>query len=382
VHRIAIVASHVIQYQDPFFRRLAADPELDVTVLYCSREGADVYRDVDMGTSLRWDLDLLRGYRYTFLRRVGPFNPGLVPAIAFGRYDAVLFMLGWGPPTAWLGFAAAIATRTPLLMFGDSSFVPDERGVRAALRRGVLRALFRLTSAFLISGKRNAGYYEHYGADRRSFFPLPWAIDNERFADASRLAPGERDALRDRYGIRRDAVVFLDSGKLIARKDPLALVRAFAAMRHRDRAALVFLGDGVLRPELESFIRAHDLRDVHLPGFVNQTEIPKLYAMSDALVLPSHFDPRATVINEAMACGLPVVITDRCGPFADIAQHGDNAFVFAPGDVDALRDALDTLASDDALRRRTGERSRAIIATWSYAEGVAGVKEALQWLKR
>jgi glycosyltransferase involved in cell wall biosynthesis len=161
----------------------------------------------------------------------------------------------------------------------------------------------------------------------------------------------------------------------------MALLRAFERMRRRERAALVFMGDGVLRAELEAYVHDAGLRDVHFLGFVNQSEIPRLYAMCDALVLPSHFDPRATVVNEAMACGLPVVITDRCGPYADIARHGDNAFVFRPEDVDALRDALDALASDDALRLRMGQRSREIIATWSYDEGVAGVKEALRWLK-
>src|SRR5688500_12986870 len=69
--RLAIVASHVIQYQDPFFRALAADPEIDVTVFYCSRAGAEVYRDADMQTSLRWDIELLQGYRHVFLRNFG-----------------------------------------------------------------------------------------------------------------------------------------------------------------------------------------------------------------------------------------------------------------------------------------------------------------------
>src|SRR5205085_7902430 len=67
MHRIAIVASHVIQYQDPFFRLLAADPEIALTVLYCSSFGATSYRDEDMKTSLSWDIDLLQGYRYRFL---------------------------------------------------------------------------------------------------------------------------------------------------------------------------------------------------------------------------------------------------------------------------------------------------------------------------
>jgi glycosyltransferase involved in cell wall biosynthesis len=380
--RIAVVASHVIQYQDPFFRKLAAAPGIDVTVLFCSREGANVYRDVDMQTSLRWDIELLQGYRHRFLRNIGwgqgfvrLVNPGIAPAIVRGRYDAVLFMTGWAWATAWLGFAACRIARVPIFLFGDSSFIPDEHSLRARIRSRVIRALFRRTAAFMISGTFNAGYYKHYGGDERRFFPMPWAIDNERFGEAGHLRPGEREELRARYGIAPGKMVALYSGKLIERKDPRTLLAAFASMRHRDRAALVFMGDGALRPELERIVKENEIPDVHFIGFVNQTEIPKHYAMADVFALPSAFDPRATVVNEAMVSGLPLILTDRCGPVGDIARQ-DNAFVMKFGDRDTLRDALDRLTADPDLRRRMGERSREIIAPWSYDAGIEGIRQA------
>ena len=385
--RLAVVASHVIQYQDPFFRKLAADPAIDLTVLFCSEEGARMYRDVDMQTTLRWDLDLLQGYRHRFLRNLGRghgffriVNPGIVVELTRRRYDAVLFMTGWAWATAWLGFAAARLARLPILLFGDSSFVPDETTARARIRGGLLRALFGMTSAFMISGAFNADYYRHYGADEQRFFPLPWAIDNDRFFKASRLASGEREALRARYGIGAEKMVIVYSGKLIPRKDPMGLLAAFAAMKQRSRASLLFLGDGVLRPELERFVNDNHVPDVHFAGFVNQTEIPKLYAMSDVFVLPSEFDPRATVVNEAMASGLPIILTDRCGPVGDIARHGDNALVMKFGDRAALREHLDLLAANPELRQRMACRSREIIERWNYDAGVEGVRNALRFV--
>jgi len=384
--RLAVVASHVIQYQDPFYRRLAAHPEIDLTVLFGSAEGAKTYHDVDMGTTLRWDLELLHGYSHRFLRNFGSghgflrlVNPGLVPALVRGKFDAVLFMTGWAWLSAWIGFAACRIARVPILLYGDSSFVPPEDSLRAQLRSGVMRSLFRMTSAFMISGKLNADYYKHYGADPSRFFPLPWAIDNERFVDGSHFAPGERDALRLRYGIAPYDLAVVYSGKLIERKDPMTLLRAIAAMRQP--AVAVFLGEGVLREPLERFAREHGVRTAFI-GFVNQSELPKHYAMNDAFVLPSHFDPRATVVNEAMACGLPVAITDRCGPSEDLVRHGENGYVFAPGDDAALTAHLDELARDGALRQRMSRRSREIIATWSYAEGVEGVVEAMRRVTR
>jgi glycosyltransferase involved in cell wall biosynthesis len=384
--RITIVASHVIQYQDPFFRLLAADPEIDLTVLYCSPHGAEPYRDDDMGTTLQWDVDLLRGYRHRFLFNFANdpnggffrhFNPGIAPALLRERPQTVIFMTGWGSLTAIAGMAVCRAARIPFFVYGDSSFPPAEDTPRRRLRAGWLRTIFGMTTGFMVSGVLNAEYYRHYGADPAHFFLLPWAIDNERFEEASRFAPGEREARRAARGIDPEAMLIVFSAKLVERKDPMTLLRAFERMRHRDRAALLFVGDGPLRAALEE--RARGLPGVHFAGFVNQRELPKEYGMSDLFVLPSTYEPRGAVINEAMACGLPVIVTDRCGSIGDIVLDGDNAFVFPAGDAETLARQLDALAGDRQLRARMARRSREIIDTWTFARGVEGVKAAARW---
>ncbi|HEV7763710.1 MAG TPA: glycosyltransferase family 4 protein [Thermoanaerobaculia bacterium] len=383
MHRVALIASHVIQYQAPFFRLLAAEPDLDLDVIFCSTDGAKVYRDEEMQTTFRWDLDLLSGYRHRFLRNFGfgegytrLINPGIVPTLLLGKYDAIVFFLGWGTITSLLGIAAARMRGTPILMFGDSSYPPPENTFASKVRAGVMRAIFRLTDRFLVSGVLNADYYRHYGIDEKRFHLVPWAIDNARFEEGSRFEEGEREAMRARFGIRDDQMAIVFSGKFLPRKDPMTLLRAVDGMHHRDRTAVIFLGNGELSDEMQRFARERNLA-VHFAGFVNQTELPKYYAMADVFVLPSLDDPRATVVNEAMASGLPIVITDRCGPMGDIVQHGDNGYVFAPGDVATLAQHLDSLAGDPELRARMAQRSREIISTWDYARGVIGVKEAL-----
>ncbi|HYI10636.1 MAG TPA: glycosyltransferase family 4 protein [Thermoanaerobaculia bacterium] len=380
MYRVAIVASHVVQYQAPFFRLLAADPEVEVTVLFCSRAGAETYVDTEMQTTLRWDLDLLGGYEHRFLRNFGfgegytrLVNPGIVPALLFGKYDAVIFFLGWGTITSLLGIATCRMRGIPFLLYGDSSFPPPPSVVRDAF----IRIVFRLAGGFLVSGVLNADYYRHYGADDRRFFLLPWAIDNERFETNSRFAPGEREALRTRLGIRKDQLGIVFSAKLLPRKDPMTLLRAVDLMRHRDRAAVLFLGHGELREELERFARERGLA-AHFAGFVNQTDLPQHYAAADVFVLPSTYEPRGAVINEAMASGLPVIVTDRCGSIGDVVLEEENAFIYPAGDADALARDLDRLVEEPELRERMAQRSREIIATWDYARGVEGVKEALR----
>ena len=383
-YRVAIVASHVIQYQDPFFRLLASEPQVDLTVLYCSPAGAEVYRDTDMQTTLRWDISLLEGYEHRFLRNLGwndgytrAINPGVVPEILFGRWDAVILFLGWGTITSLLAILACRMSDTPFFLYGDSSFPPPLRTARDAIRAGFLRAIFGSASGFMVSGMLNGDYYRHYGGNPHTFFLLPWAIDNERFITASAFEPGEREAMRERIGIEPGDVAVVFSAKLVARKDPMTLLRAVAAMRNRDRTAIVFLGHGELREDLERFANEHRLR-AHFAGFINQVDLPKHYAMCDVFVLPSVYEPRGAVINEAMACGLPVVVTDRCGSIGDIVLEGENAFIYPAGDAIALAHALDRLAEDPALREQMGRRSREIIATWDYEAGVAGVVDALR----
>ena len=386
--RLAIVASHVIQYQDPFFRLLARDPAVDLTVIYCSRHGLDTFLDSDMATTLRWDIDLL-SYKHRFLWNASRdlnrgfwrlVNPGIVPALVRGRYDAVIFMTGWGAFTALLGMATCRLFRIPFFLYGDSSFPAAEDTAKRRLRAWLMRMLMRLTTGFMVSGVLNADYYRHYGADPSRFFLLPWAVDNERFAAAARLEPAERQELRAQYGIAEDAIVFLFSAKLVERKDPLTMLKAFERMRLRERAAIVFMGDGALREPLARYAHEHGLGGVHFTGFVNQTALPMRYAMADVFVLPSLVEPRGAVINEAMAAGLPVVVTDRCGSIGDIVLEGDNAFIYPAGDAEALAAIMDRLTGDDSLRDRMGQRSREIIATWDYGRGVEGVKAMLRWV--
>ncbi|HEX7679131.1 MAG TPA: glycosyltransferase family 4 protein, partial [Thermoanaerobaculia bacterium] len=264
----------------------------------------------------------------------------------------------------------------PFFLYGDSSFPPPEDSLRPRIRATLLRLLFLNTTGFMVSGVLNADYYRHYGADPNHFFPLPWAVDNERFENASRFAAGERERMRKSLGIRADQIVFVFSGKLVERKDPMTLLRAYEQMTDRGHAVILFLGDGVLREPIQSYAREHELDGLRFAGFVNQSELPRYYGLADVFVLPSTYEPRGAVINEAMACGLPVIVTDRCGSIGDIVLEGENAFVYPAGDDGALAAVMTRIASDAALRQRMAERSRQIIDTWTFALGVEGVNAA------
>jgi glycosyltransferase involved in cell wall biosynthesis len=389
--RLAILISHPIQYFSPLFRRLARQPEIELTVLYCSLQGARPMRDPGFGVSFAWDIPLLEGYRYKALRNLWPgrlqgffscLNPGVINELRKGGYDAVM-VFGWGSLATWMAFAGAKLAGMPWMIYGDiiSLYEGRRRGPRQALRRGLLSALFGATGAFLVSGAFNRKFYELYGIPAERCFHVPFTVDVSFFARRAREARQHRNEIRARLGIPADTVVFLFVGKLLKHKRPWDLLEAMQALgATTPNAAAVFAGEGELRPDLEARIAASGITGAFLLGFRNQRELPEIYATADALVLPSSSDNKPLVTNEAMACGLPVIVSDRTGVWGpgDIVRDGENGFVYPCGDVGALAEAMRKLANDPDLRRRMGRRSGEIISDFGYETCVAGILEALE----
>jgi glycosyltransferase involved in cell wall biosynthesis len=390
-YKLLFIGSHVIQYYGPLFRMLGAHPRIDFRVLYCTRHGAETYLDHDLGVRLKWDLPLLEGYQYRFLRNFTPrdrgffrhVNPGIVPALWRERPTAV-WVSGWGTLSMWITYLACRVMRIPYFVYGDNTFVVERKGPVGWVRRLILKWLFRNAGGFLLQGIMNGDYFAHYGADRRKFFLVPYAVDNERFHRDSRMDPDERRRRREALGIDPDRVVLLFAGKLIERKNPVHLLEAVRRMRTRDKVAVMYMGDGRARPALEQYARDNGMEHVHFTGFVNQSEMPPYYALADVFVLPSSLDPRGTVTNEAMACELPVVISNMVGIYGegDIVRDGDNGFIYQVGDNDRLAAILDELVEDSELRRRMGVRSWEIIRRWNFDRDVEGLQQALAFVSQ
>ncbi len=388
--RLAVLASHVIQYQGPLFRWIAQDPEIDLTVFYCSDQGLRSYHDAGFGHTVRWDVPLLDGYRSEFLpnwkphgnpsRVLGSLNPSLVGRLRRGHYDA-LWIHGWSSAMNWLAMAAACATRTPVLMRGETNLMTGASHTAfAPLRRAILTRLFQRVAAFLSIGRYNTEFYRAFGVPADKIFPVPYAINNEHFLSARRELSHRKRELKRQIGVGEDVPVVLFSGKLIENKSPMDLLRAFEIVSRRRRASLVFLGDGFLRRELEEYAAAAGLRDVVFAGFRNQSEIAGYFCAADVFVLPSRHEPWGLVVNEAMCFGLPVIASDRVGAGGDLVHDGKNGFVFPAGDTAALADRLDRVLADDMLREKMGRESERQIKSWSYEQDLAGLKSALRFV--
>jgi glycosyltransferase involved in cell wall biosynthesis len=249
---------------------------------------------------------------------------------------------------------------------------------RTAAKEAPLRWLGTWAHGLYI-GTHNRAFFARYGfSDCRLHF-VPYSVDVDFFgSEALRLLP-QRASLRARFGLPPASPVVVFVGKLIPKKNPLLLLRAVAQVQQHLDCALLFAGDGLLRPDIEAAAKRLGCRDVQISGFLNQSEISAAYAVADVLVLPSAYDETwGLVVNEALNFRLPIVVSDQVGCAPDLVRHGDNGFVFRNGHTDELAYALTQLLADPDRREQFSEASSTASREWTIHRTAASVVLAAQ----
>ncbi len=382
--RVAHLVSHPIQYFAPLYRELASRPDIDLTVFFYSDATARDFVDPEFGRSVTWDTPLLDGYRYRFLpsasrtdlssRLLKRPNWDIVREVASGGYD-VLWVHGYAHLTTWLAVAAARARGMRVLIRDEQTLLHSRPLHKRLVKSLVLCALYSRASALYI-GQENRRHFARYGMPAARMFAAPYCVDNIYFQARARELMARRDESRGRFGVTGDAPVVLFSGKLIAKKQPLLLIEAFARVRRARRCSLLMAGDGPLRSAAERLVERLSVPDVHFAGFLNQSEISAAYAAADIFVLPSALhETWGLVVNEAMNFGLPVVVSDKVGCGEDLVR-GENGIVVSHDSVEQLAGAIGLLVSDDAMRRAFGAASRRIIDEYSIERAADGIVDA------
>jgi glycosyltransferase involved in cell wall biosynthesis len=381
--RVLLVATHPVQYAAPLFRLYTADPRLDVTVAYCTLQGALPGVDPEFGISLAWDVPLLDGYRWVHPpnrsvvpgldRLFGLINPGLWETIRRERFHIVV-CYGYRAASFWIAALAAKVSDASLVLTTDAhTLAPrDGRRWKGVAKRLLLPLAFGLADAAFVPSTRSAAMLRGLGLPENKVFLTPYAVDTAFFQDrASRV---DRAQVRRQWGIPEDTLVALFVGKLAPWKRPADLLEAVA---YNDRLSAVFAGEGPMRLALESRAHALDLdKRVKFLGFINQTALPAAYAAADVLVLPSAYEPFGLVVNEAFACGLPAVVSEACGAAGDLVQEGKTGYIMPVGAVDALADRLSRLGADPVLRKALAAGAKRRIARWGPRQNVEAFVEA------
>jgi glycosyltransferase involved in cell wall biosynthesis len=385
-YRVLAVATHPVQYMTPLFRRMAQHPSLDLHVVYCALRGAEASHDQEFGATIQWDVPVLDGHSWTHIPNRGSgaesffglFNPELWKRIRRGNYDAVLCFVGYVRATFWMALLAAKLSKSAFLFGTDTTtLMPrDGRAWKTAVKKVLWPPLFRLADQVIVPSSGSRDLMVSLGIPAGRVTLTPYCVDNDWWMAQSRQV--DRAAVRASWGVSPNDALILFSAKLQPWKRPLDLLRAFAKA-NLPNAFLLYAGTGPLLPQLESEAASLGVASrVRFLGFVNQSQLPAVYASADLLILPSEFEPFGVVVNEAMCCGCAAAASDRCGAARDLVAPVCPEFVFPGGDIDTLAVLMKKALADPARLKELGRAGLAYVQTWSPERNIAATVDAIR----
>jgi glycosyltransferase involved in cell wall biosynthesis len=372
--RLAFVVERPTQFEVPFYRHAAADPENRLRVIYTDPRFGDEVLDPELGRTVSWGFPLLGGYEHAVCPATGR-RAWLARELRRERLDLVIINGYTQKPYLLAALEARRAGITTGLRL-DSALWDGGPPPRASAKRLLFSlGLKRMFDLFFGVGTLTLDYLRFFGvpAERTALFP--YAVDVEAFRRGSSLSPEEHAAVRQRLGVPVDARVLLAVTKLSPREAPWDLLRACArdAGQAPDRW-LVVAGDGPSRPELEAFARDRGLARTRFVGYVPYAELPSLYAAADLFLHPVQEERWGVSVAEALACGLPVITSSRVGAARDLLVIGRNGFTYPAGDDAALAQRIgEALRLDPAAVQ---EENRAVLARWDYTATWQGLLRA------
>lgn len=316
--------------------------------------------------------------KYTIVPMAGPVSKALADL-----RPGVVFLPGWSDRHALAGLRWCQRTGIPAVVMSESTranSIQDDRRPdpgrpvrRPRWRDAVKRRLVRQFSAALVGGSPHREYAIDLGVPSDRVFDGYDVVDNDHFAAAADVARADAVALRAKH--RLPDRYFLASARFIPKKNLPRLVRAFAAYRAGAGPTgwdLVIVGDGPEKSEVLRAIAESEVESaVHLPGFKPLSDLPAFYGLAGALIHASTTEQWGLVVNEAMASGLPVIVSQTCGCAPDLVSDGKTGLMFDPYDEADMTRAMVTIAEPTFDRAAMGRAARARVADWGPARFAA-----------
>ena len=376
--RVTVVSPEPTPYRSPLFDLVAARPEIDPTVVYAAETVAD----------RRWSVApehravFLKGLRVPFVRRLlrhdYPVTPGIVGALRDSRPEVVV-ITGWSTFASQAALAWCRAHRVPYLLFVSSHDAAVRAGWRRAVKGAIVPRIVRGAAGALVLGTLSRDSLVARGARPETVHVFANTVDVAAWGKRADELVAVRAALRHELGADADDVVVLSVARLVPEKRLDTLIRAVAEAGDA-KLLLAVVGHGADGPALERLAKELGVR-LKLVGDVPWERLAEVYVAADIFALLSSREPWGVVVNEAAACGLPLVLSDQVGAAHDLLRDGENGALVPTGDVAAAAAAIRALAADPALRLAQGKRSRELMRDWGYEPSVesfvAAVRDAI-----
>jgi glycosyltransferase involved in cell wall biosynthesis len=365
--KIVIIQNKPTQFDVPLYQRIAQEHPFKLIVYYTQTYSNTVFDenyDPEIGRSPDWDHLKNAKYDRRDLTAAEAKNAQLVAKKIIADQPDLVILSGYYPRLhAKLAMILKLKG-IPIGLRSDNTIPHSElSGFKGLLKRTLLRYWLRLYDYWHPVGTLAREYLETISGITKPTFYFPYNVDNEWFAKTSSTYRDRRDEIRQTFDIPSNAYVVLGIMKWHPREDPLTLVKAFAKLHQQlPNTFLILVGDGILRSDIEKEIELFK-NAVALPGYVAYSELSKFYGISDVFVHPAVNEPWGVSVNEALACGLPVIASDGVGSRIDLIQEGQNGFVFPQQDIQALTNCLIKIVQSPELSKECCQKS---LKQWSY----------------
>jgi glycosyltransferase involved in cell wall biosynthesis len=383
--KLAIITSHPIQYNAPLFKMLAGNGIIRIKVFYTwGRGGMDNKTDPGFGQIVQWNIPLLEGYEHCFADNKstdpgthhfkGIVNPTLIGEIESWQPDAIL-VFGWSFHSH-LKCIRHFHDKIPVLFRGDSTQLDETPGLKEQIRRMFLKWVYRHIDRAIFVGENNRQYFLAHGLKEEQLIYAPHAIDNDRFAEPAKDYEQQAAEIRRNAGIEEDDLVLLFAGKLEQKKNPLFLVKLLNSFPG-ERLKVLFVGSGAMLPELES--AARDDNRIRMNGFQNQQQMPAIYRAADLFILPS-IGPGETwglAVNEAMACGRAVAVSNKAGGAIDLVEEGVNGLILDLNNDEPVKTLIRQSLKDKKELAAMGWQSKLQIQAFTFQHIARAIEETV-----
>lgn len=387
---LAVIGTHPVQYHAPVYAALTQRFGVPVHAIYGSDFSVRGGFDRLFQKSITWDNFAIDPSATSFLSTVEEHAPRSVSDISTAGLDRVLksvapaavLLTGYYPKFHLSAFLTVRRRGIPILFRAETTdHTWEGNHIKAWMRDGLLRILYRNCQCLLPVGTHSYEHYKRLGCPETKLLFAPYCVDTSVFAADEEARARLREPKRRELGVREDDILLLFSGKLARHKGPQFVTGAVRSMApaDRDRMVVVFVGSGPEQDHLRELASTEHVRTC-FPGFQNQTQLSPYYHAADLLIVPSSPYPPyketwGLVVNEALHHGVPCVVSDSVGCAVDLIEPGKTGEVARTSDAASLAAGIERalpLVDDPNIRFACRDR----VSRFTVECAAAGIAKA------